>query len=131
MGMLYKTLLLISLLTAGAVQAHGDYPPKHGGQVSNDDEIQFEMVKRQDGLHFYASDHGDALQVPGAKGTLKVTSGKSTREFRVTSAGDRFIAKGATARTGDVAVLNVTFANGSIAHGTFKIQPVKVPTGAR
>jgi hypothetical protein len=120
----HAAVCLALLLAAAAACAHGDWPPKHGGQMNDGGETSFELVARGRDVVFYVEDHGTPVPTQGTKGVLTVTRGErvwlsdiraasgnrlSSRLVQPLAAGDRVLAR-------------VTLANGSIAAGRFVVR---------
>jgi hypothetical protein len=107
------------------VDAHGDWPPKHGG-LKNDDrgEISFELVVRGVNVLVYLEDHGEAMSTSGARGVLTFRRGEAVWKSEVTSGGKNLLV-GRLSRPlkkDDRVVANVNFRDGSIAEGTFQVK---------
>lgn len=104
-----------------AASAHGDWPPKHGGQMNDGGETSFELVARGRRLTFHVEDHGTELATQGATGTLTITRGNTRYDAPLTPLGrNQLRATAPTAlRPGDRLLARVTLSNGSVAAGRF------------
>lgn len=113
--------------TVGAF-AHGYWPPQHGGVMSfYDNEISFEMVRRPEGLYFYASDHGSPLEVEGAQGKIWIENTKrapgqpNELEYVLTPAAGHLLAKGVRLEAHKKLTIRVTFADRFVGEGGFDL----------
>jgi hypothetical protein len=115
-------LVLVSLLACcGVSLAHGDWPPKHGGQMNDGGETSFELVGRGPSIAFYVEDHGSPVAMQGARGTVTITRGSSISSAEVRfDTGNRLVARlPHKLQTGDRVLVKVTMPNGSIAAGRY------------
>ena len=109
------------LACCGVSWAHGDWPPKHGGQMNDGGETSFEMVGRGPVIMFYVEDHGTPMAMHGARGTVTVTRGTTTASADVRfDTGNRLVARlPQRLQKGDRVLVKVTMANGSISAGRY------------
>lgn len=104
-----STLFLIAAaLQVGAVWAHGDETPRHGGIVQMAGELKFELVAKADSAELYLDDHGQAVATAKLSGKLTVLSGGAKAEVKLEPAGDKLIAKGVKLVKGDKVIAIVT-----------------------
>ena len=105
----------------GSAQAHGDWPPKHGGLMNDGGETSFELVGRGPAIAFYVEDHGTPLHMEGARGTITVTRGAVVWSAAVAyDKGNRLITRlPGKLKRGDQVLVRVTLANGSISAGRY------------
>ena len=124
-------LLVATLLAAAGAAAHGDWPPKHGGQMNDGGETSFELVSRGLALTLHVEDHGTPVATLGAVGTLTVTRGERTWKTALKApGGNQLSSRLSTALAdGDQVLAKVTMPNGSIAAGRFVVS--RNPQAAR
>ncbi len=106
------------------VNAHGDWPAKHGGIMNDGGETTFELIVRRGKVTLYLEDHGVSLPTQGSRGTLSVTGGTTKRSVDLEAAGaNRLQSVQPMALTkGDRAVARVVLGNGSIVVGRFVVR---------
>ena len=120
----FAALLAVSLLAATAALAHGDWPPKHGGQMNDGGETSFELVSRGRALTLHVEDHGTPVLTQGAAGSLTVTRGERTWTSGLKAAGTNQLSSqlALPLAEGDRVLAKVTMPNGSIAAGRFIVR---------
>ncbi len=93
-----------------SVFANGELVSKHGGQVVEISDMQFEIVAKTDQILIYVTDHGKVIDIKGATAKLTLLSGKDKTEVPMVSPGDNKLeARGAfTVGKGVKAVALVT-----------------------
>lgn len=105
-----RTLILLSCLLAAtpalADKSHGhahgdghghshaeegahDHAPKHGGIVSEANDLDFELVS-QDGLRLFVRDHGEPVNTDGGSAKLTVVSKDGKQDIELAPAGEHF-----------------------------------------
>jgi hypothetical protein len=110
-------------LHVGAVHAHGDAVPRHGGIVQMAGEIKFELVARGDAAELHLDDHGQTMSTAKLTGKLTVMSGGATTEARLEPAGtDRLVARGIKLAKGDKVIALVTMEDKSTSSARFVIK---------
>lgn len=87
MRILLTALLLVTSLTVGTVHAHGE-KPRHGGVMSEANELNFELVADSGNAAIYVLDHGAMVPTTKASGKLLVLSGGKKTEVALVPAGD-------------------------------------------
>lgn len=115
---------LALLGAAGSAWSHGDWQPKHGGQL-NDGETTFELVVRGRSVTIYLEDHGTPISTKAARGELTITRGDLSVVRALEPAGEnrmRAVDPASLAR-GDRVLARVTLSNGSIVAGRFVYAP--------
>jgi len=119
-GLLLAAMLL---LLAPIVRAHGDWPPKHGGLVS-DGETTFELVAKARSVVLFVEDHGEPVGTQGAKGTLTVSRGTQTWNVAVFEAGGNRLkcSLPSPLASGDRVLARITMGNGSIAAARYVVK---------
>ena len=73
--MLFASMLLMAtlqLLTSAPASAHGDSVARYGGIAVASGEMTVEFVISPERVSIHLNDHGDAVSVKGAEGTLVV-----------------------------------------------------------
>ena len=124
-GNLRRCALLLAavLLAATHAAAHGDWPPKHGGQMNDGGETSFELVSRGRALTLHVEDHGTAVATLGAAGVLTVTRGEKVWKTELKATGSNQLGSrlAAPLAEGDHVLAKVTMPNGSIAAGRFVV----------
>jgi hypothetical protein len=94
-GGLAAVLFLCVTAPAHAAGGH-DHTPKHGGVVTEANDLDFELVARADSLTLHVRDHGKALSMQGASARLTMLVGTERSEVQLAPSGtDRLEAKGA------------------------------------
>ena len=94
-GGLAAVLFLCATGPAHAAGGH-DHTPKHGGVVTEANDLDFELVARADALTLHVRDHGKALPMQGASARLTLLAGTERSEVKLAPAGtDRLEATGA------------------------------------
>ncbi len=89
MKYLINTILAASLaMLSFNVFAHGELVSKHGGQVVEVSNWQFEIVAKPDQILIYVTDHGKAIEIKGATAKLTLLSGKDKTEVPMVSSGE-------------------------------------------
>lgn len=108
---------------APIVLAHGDWPPKHGGIVS-DGETSFELVANVRAAVLHVEDHGEPVSTQGAKGVLAISRGAQTWNVAVAEAGGNRLkcSLPTPLAPGDRVFVRITMGNGSIAAGRYVIK---------
>ena len=71
-----------------SVFAHGELVSKHGGQVVEISDMQFEIVAKTDQILIYVTDHGKVIDIKGATAKLTLLSGKDKTEVPMIFAGE-------------------------------------------
>lgn len=117
-------LVALALCCAGPLHAHGDWPPKHGGQMNEGGETSFELVARGRTVVFHVEDHGTPVTTQGAKGVLTVTWGERTWSSDVRASGGNRLASRIERplAAGDKVLVRVTMPAGNIAAGRFVVR---------
>ena len=112
---------LFACLGAGAY-AHGVATPKHGGLTDIGGETTFELVTVGQTVNIFVEDHGKPVDTKGATGELLLGSetGKRIAVLKG-SGGNRLNGKATPPKRGDRVFVRVTFGNGSVEVGEFKI----------
>ncbi|MCZ2496151.1 hypothetical protein GN316_05225 [Xylophilus sp. Kf1] len=113
-----SVVMAAALAPAGAA-AHGDWPARHGGVMNDGGETSFELVREKSAIVAHVSDHGEPLEVQGAKPELQIRRGATLEIVKGIPQGTRIVFPGALVRGGDELNLKLTFANGSVAFGRF------------
>lgn len=94
----FASMLAVSIGTGGLAHAAGshDHSPKHGGIVTEANDLDFELVARPDVMTLHVRDHGKALSTQGGTARLTLLNGTEKTEVALAPTGDsRFEAKGA------------------------------------
>lgn len=73
-------LSCISSLTTGVVFAHDD-KPKHGGVLSVENDVAYELVVKEDRIDLFVNDHDTPVSLTGASGHLVVGVGKNAARY--------------------------------------------------
>jgi len=106
-------LATIALFGASAVWAHGDPVPQRGGILQAIDELDFELVVKDDKIDLYVSDDEEPVPSEKMSGTLTIMSdaGKSKAVFEPAGI-NRLRAKDVTAASGSRVIALVTMPDG-------------------
>ena len=84
-----KILIVTAALTVSVtVWASGDLKPKHGGQLQEVSEVQYEVVVKPDNIAIYVEDHGKKVDTKGATAKVSLLNGVDKSEATLTPAGD-------------------------------------------
>ena len=84
-----KILIVTASLTVSVtVWASGELKPKHGGQVQEVSEIQYEVVVKPDNIAIYVEDHGKKVDTKGATAKVTLLTGKDKSEATLVPAGE-------------------------------------------
>jgi len=88
-----------------------DSPAQHGGIVKTAGDISFELVNKDGKTTIYVADHGKAVPMAGASGTLTVLKGGNKTELPLSAgAGNTLVAAGdVKLDSGAKAVAFITF----------------------
>ena len=108
---------------AGAF-AH-DGAPDHGGVMNTNpaSEVSLELVAAEGVVTVYLEDHETLVETKGAKGTLSIVRGDSTRTVELLPAGDnKVVARGLTVASGDRITATLYMPNGTAILGRFVIK---------
>ena len=91
-----KILIATAALTVSVTAwASGDFKPKHGGQVQEVSEIQYEVVVKPDNVAIYVEDHGKKVDTKGATAKVSLLNGVDKSEATLAPAGgNKLEAKG-------------------------------------
>jgi hypothetical protein len=101
-----SVLALVLSLSSFVSLAHGDWPPKHGGVVSQGGEYSVELVQEAAGLRLYLEDHGEPVPTAGASATMEITAASGTISVPLAGAGgNMFMASGIQLAPGDRVVV--------------------------
>lgn len=118
--LLAHVILAATVAATGHALAHGQ-KAKHGGIVQIADDLNFELVRKEDKAVIYIYDHGDKLPTAGMTGKLTVLQGSERKEVALEPSGDNTLSstekinllKGtkaiASLTTEDKQVINVRF----------------------
>jgi hypothetical protein len=106
---------------SGHCFSHGDWPPVHGGLISDAGEITYELVDIGKSLRIYVSDHGKPTPAAGSEGTLTVIRDrKEIWSTGLTGSRDHLSAlKKPVLKSGDQVVVKVSWPDGSSTVGRF------------
>jgi hypothetical protein len=122
---LLRSCVLACLVAVSVtVSAHGDWPPKHGGQMNDGGETSFELVAKGHAVVFFVEDHGTPMPMQGSAGTLTLT--RSDRQWTVDvvpGTGNQLSARlPHRLQPGDRLLVKVALANRSVVAGRFVIR---------
>lgn len=122
-----NALALVATMGMGlpfAAQAHGDWPPQHGGVMNDDDEMSFEMVDTQSGVRIYVSDHGEPVDVSGGTPMLTITrAGQALSAIQGSAVSrDQLDFSKLDLAAGDVVSVRIVMPNGAIYVGRFSLK---------
>jgi hypothetical protein len=102
-------LAAAGLVLAPVVWAHGDSTPKHGGVVQSANDLNFELVVKDDSATIYIEDHGQVLPTLGFGGKLSVlVAGVKSDAPLKPGPGNTLVASGLKFGAGSKAVAVVT-----------------------
>ena len=126
MKLFFATCCVAAIMAAApaGAQAHGYWPPKHGGERNVDNgEVAFELVNKGKEVHLYLEDHGQDIPADRISGDLSIKRGKSEWKTPLTYAGDNRLRAQLPVglRKGDELVADLRFRNGSRAEGRFVV----------
>ena len=115
--------MTLSITVAGSALAHGA-KPKHGGIVATGNDLQFELVNKNNKPLIYVEDHGQKLSTAGATGKLTVLNGKEKSEYTMQPVDDNALAVNGDVRlvSRTKAVAAITFDNKKAATVRFSIK---------
>ncbi len=80
---------LVALALAASVShtwAHGGHKPQHGGVVQVASDLQFELVRAEQGVVIHVTDHGKPKSTANASGKLTVLNKGTKTESALTAA---------------------------------------------
>ena len=113
MKSILATALAVALFSSGAVHAHSDAKPQHGGVVSVASDLTFELTAEPKGAAIYVGDHGKPVDVAKMSGKLTVLNGTQKSEAALAPAGaNKLVASGIKLDKGAKAVAAVQIATG-------------------
>lgn len=106
-------LLVVSLPLLG----HGDFPPQRGGVSIWAGETTLEFVFCDGKVRVYIDDHGKALAVKGAEGTLVVPTPEGDRAVTMKVAGANWFEAPAMVKRGEKVRFFAKMPNGEVHVG--------------
>ncbi|MBC7995333.1 MAG: hypothetical protein H7Z15_19045 [Rhizobacter sp.] len=115
------------LALAMGAYAHGDRIATHRGQMNDDQgEMNFELVHRARSVTIYLEDHGQPVSTHGGKASLEIKRGSMRWSTTLRPDGaNRFVGRlPQSLVAGDSVSVGVSFPNGSIANGHFRLGTV-------
>lgn len=102
MGHLIRAVpVALALAWSGAVVAHDNTAPEHGGQVRMAGDYRLELVVLEDGVRLYVEDEFDELTTANAAASLTIETGGQRTSIALAPAGaDRYETHGLSIPTG-------------------------------
>ena len=73
---------------------HSKATPKHGGVITEVNEIDYELVAKADSIRLYLSDHGKPVNIANASARVTLLTGSEKSEATLKPAGDKLEAAG-------------------------------------
>jgi hypothetical protein len=118
-----RVLGLMMLLAGGAVFAHGNTKPLHGGVVQMVGEKSFELVTKPEGAELYVVDDGEDIESATMSATLTVdVGGTKSESVMLASGGNKFVSKGTKIPSGAKVVVMLVAADQSKTTARFTIK---------
>lgn len=117
-------LVLAWLLSvSGMVCAHGYFPPKHGGLMSEGGEISMELVTQAARTVLYVEDHGKPVPTAGATGAIALgTIGATQQVLALVGDGDnRLVGPPLRLSAGDRVVARAELPDGNVVFVRFRV----------
>ncbi|MEF7616278.1 hypothetical protein V4F39_20355 [Aquincola sp. MAHUQ-54] len=131
-GLLRRSSCALGLVLPLAAAAHGYFPPKFGGLMSEGGEISVELVAQADRTVLHVEDHGMPIPTEGASGALGIAS--ADRPQRVLALGpgghNRLVGPAAELRPGDRVVARASFPDGNVMFVRFRVRGPDEPPPA-
>jgi hypothetical protein len=111
MKKLIVTMALGLAVAAAAPAGAHDSPAKHGGIVKSAGDLSFELVNKDGKTTIYVDDHGKAVPMGGASGTLTVLKGGNKTEVPLSGGADNTLVAAGDVKldSGSKAVAFITF----------------------
>ncbi|WP_157039711.1 hypothetical protein [Aquincola tertiaricarbonis] len=111
------------LSVSGFVCAHGYFPPKHGGLMSEGGEISMELVTQAARTVLYVEDHGTPVPTAGATGAVALgTIGSTQQVLALVGDGDnRLVGPPLRLSAGDRVVARAELPDGNVVFVRFRV----------
>lgn len=107
---------------SGSHAGHDD-KARHGGNVSVEKDINYELVVKPDTVSLYVSDHGQPVELKDASAKLTLLSAQGKTEATLAPVGDRLEAKGSfKGGVGTKAMATVTLAGQAPTNVRFSLK---------
>lgn len=122
-----KLSIAVALMACSSLVYAGgghDHKPKHGGIVSEANDLDFELVAKADSMVIHVRDHGKAANTAGATGKLTVLAGTDKQELALAPAADgKMEAKGSfKLGAGTRVVAQINLAGKKVANVRFALK---------
>lgn len=116
------SLVVIALMAAASVWAHGDLVAKRGGILQQVDDLAFELVVWDEKIDLYVYDGIDEVASDHMSGILTIVAGGEKKKAELKPAGiNRLRAAAVTAVSGDRVVAFVRLADGKSLAVDFEV----------
>lgn len=129
-----KRAAFLIALVAGPLlaAAHGYFPPKFGGIMSEGGEISVELVAHEGRTVLYVEDHGTPILTEGASGAMGIASpGKEQRVVALAAdGGNRLVGPPSGLQPGDRVVATAQFPDGNVMFVRFRVRAPEEPPAA-
>lgn len=93
-SLILGAILAFSVDSASAAGKHEESKPRHGGVVTEVNEVDYELVMRHGNVVIHVSDHGKPVRTKGWSGTIATVGGEKASAELVPAGDNQLQAKG-------------------------------------